>query len=117
MFLYSCHTTKDPDAVVKEYLTAIDNFDSKAAEKLMTESEQSRQMLDNMKLYEGKMSPEAKAEYRKKRRNYIFGKPVIDGDAAKILVTNKDAEFTINITFSLKKVDGTWKVDNFSADY
>ena len=117
IFLYSCQKAKAPDVIVKEYLAAIDNFDTKAAEKLMTDSEQARQMLDNMKLYEGKMSPETKAEYRNKKRNYIFGKPIVDGNKAKILVTNKDAEFTINITFNLKKAGGEWKVDNFSADY
>jgi len=117
LFVYSCRPAKAPEAVVKEYLEALDNFDAESARKLMTDSKQARQMLDNMQLYGGKMSPEAREEYQKKKRTYSFGKAVITGDTSKILVTNKDAEFTINITFNLVKIGGEWKVDNFSADY
>jgi|GEM_PF-6652739 len=118
LFISACQPPeKTPEAVVKEYLTAIDNFDTAAAAALMTDSEAARQMLENMKLYEGKMSPEAKTEYRNKKRNYTFGKAVISGNTSSMLVTNKDAEFTIRITFNLKQQNGEWKVDNFSADY
>lgn len=118
LFMLSCQSSKKtPEVVVKEYLAAIDNFDAEAARKLMTDSEQARQMLDNMKLYSGKMSPETKAEYKSKKRNYTYGKAVITGNTSNIVVTNKDVEFTIKITFNLKQQNGEWKVDNFSADY
>ncbi|MBX2888256.1 MAG: DUF4878 domain-containing protein [Ferruginibacter sp.] len=109
-FLFSCKSGgDDPKAVLADFFTALSKKDIAKAKTLATED--SKQMLDMMEMgmnMADKDSKGAKEDEKYKAENLTYGDAKIDGDKAIVPVTEKVSGETMSYT--LKKVKGTWKV-------
>lgn len=97
-------SSDDPKVVLMAFFDALKAKDMKKAKELATP--ESAQMLGLMEMGMNEAKADAKDEFDKSKMD--FGTPVIDGDKAKVPVTNKDKKETVS--FPMKKIDGKWKV-------
>lgn len=105
-FLFSCKSGgSDPKAVLTSFFEALSKKDIAAARKLATED--SKSMLDMVEMGM-KMSNDTKETEKYDKNNMEFGDVKIDGDKATVPVKEKKSGETLN--YSLKKVNGEWKV-------
>lgn len=108
VLLTACNSggsSDDPKQVLMAFFDALQKKDMKTAKELATP--ESAQMLGFMEM--GMNDPkaaDAKDEFDKSKME--FGEAKIDGDNAKVPVTNKEKKETTN--FPMKKVNGKWKV-------
>jgi hypothetical protein len=113
----SCGAQKSPKDVVKEFLSAVDNYDLVKAQKMLISNGNNRKALENIKKFSDGITPSEKANYinNKKRYNYIEDKTTTT--AATIIATNNQgAMYVVAIEFHLKKVDNQWLIDNFISN-
>ena len=104
----SCNSADkgDPKSVLISFFDALAKKDISAARKLATP--ESKSMLDMMEMGM-KMNTEKKEDDGKYDKSKMeFGDPKIEGDKATVPVKDKGSNETTN--FTLKKVDGSWKV-------
>lgn len=117
LFVISCQSAKQPDEVVKEYLTAVDKFDYKATKEMLVENDTTKMLMQNMEIYEKSMTPESKKAYISKPKNYEIKPAEIDGNNARVKTIYKDGEMPVVVIFSLKKTDKGWLINNFTANF
>lgn len=106
-FLFSCKSGggSDPKAVLSSFFDALAKKDMEAARKLATED--SKSMIDMIEMGM-KMSNDSKETEKYDKSNMEFGEVKIDGDKATVPVKEKKSGESLNYT--LKKVNGEWKV-------
>lgn len=105
-FLFSCKSGgSDPKAVLSSFFEALSKKDIAGARKLATED--SKSMLDMVEMGM-KMSTDTKETEKYDKNNMEFGEVKIEGDKATVPVKEKKSGETLN--YSLKKVNGEWKV-------
>ena len=94
-----------PEEVVQKWGNAIVNGDKAAADKLVTPGDKGDNAKGNEFIIE--MYKDCKPNEQDSFKNAFdnIGKAEVNGDTAKITVNN--------IRFSLKKVDGKWKICGF----
>lgn len=105
-FLFSCKSGgSDPKAVLSSFFEALSKKDIAGARKLATED--SKSMLDMVEMGM-KMSNDTKETEKYDKNNMEFGDAKVEGDKATVAVKEKKSGETLNYT--LKKVNGEWKV-------
>lgn len=105
-FLFSCKSGgSDPKVVLQSFFEALSKKDIAAARKLATED--SKQMLDMMEMGM-KMANDSKETEKYDKANMEYGEAKIEGDKATIPV--KEKKSGESMTYTLKKVNGEWKV-------
>jgi len=105
LFLASCDQKGDPAVVLKNFFEKLNQKDIDGAAKLATKD--SKPILDMMK----KAAQDSKDSTGSKdnMNNLEFGKAIIENETAKVPVTNKSDNSTVE--FNLKKEEGEWKVE------
>ncbi len=105
--MFSCKngTNENPKAVLASFFDALGKSDIAKAKTLATP--ESQMMLGFLEM--GAAEAKKKGEMEKfGKDNMEIGEAVIDGDKATVAVKEKKSGEAIN--FTLKKIDGNWKV-------
>lgn len=105
-FMFACGgSSDDPQAVAKDFLTALADQDYDAAKKLGTENTvQMLTMIESM----ADMAPEGEDMDMGADMDAIeWGETEVDGDSAVVHYKAEDKEEKLDLV----KVDGEWKVD------
>ncbi len=104
LLLAGCNSgAGDPKSVLNDFFEALAKKDLAGARELATED--SKSMLDMMEMA---MKTDSSEMGKYDMKNMEFGEAKIDGDMATVPVKEKDSGETMN--YSLKKVEGKWKV-------
>lgn len=101
----------DPKSVLVSFFERMGKKDLDGAEKLSTKDSKAtiQMMKKGMEMAEKMKESGAKSEETEKFEGATFGDAKIDGDNATVPVKLKDG--TNEMEYSLKKEDGSWKVD------
>ncbi|WP_440135239.1 hypothetical protein [Chitinophaga sancti] len=112
----SCDAQKSSKDVVKDFLSAIDNFDLIKANKLLIPNDDNLKALQNIKKFSDGMTPSQKAKYINNKKRYNYREDKTSTAATTIIATNTQGEMTVATVFHLKKVGNQWLIDSFISD-
>ena len=103
--IISCNSTSnDPTSTLKNFLEALSKKDIQGAKEWVTTDSEAMLSMLEMGL---KMAPDSADQFYEVT-NASFGEAVIDGSTARVPVTDKTSGE--EVTFTLKKESGDWKV-------